>query len=280
MEGEAYLKQSGSRSHNIPLAFYLVQFFRRGFPNLCKEIEKMEEGSNKRVKRSRSPGGSTAAPSILQVPSLGDAVISDAKSEETSKAPSSPSASGSAGSVTQLDNSSPTHMWSMYPQTHVYMHYAQDNASTPQSAAWTPVHTTPAASAYSPVRVRSGRGAARLPARFPAQVTPNANRARGAMRSSFPVVSNRGRRTGNILRSSGSVHNSPSGAACMPSPTMSHMSHSPVHPMLKGKVTPAHEASPTQRVAKSLVMERETPMTPATPPTAQRIGASAVNATT
>jgi len=277
---------------------YSHTLFRRGFPNLCKEIQKLDQakslvGDDSKnatpqqqhgVHRSDSPSNSShnsmdgsksraSAPSILQVPSLGDAgangtsdssaVSSSAdEAKQTETAPTSPTESkrvvGQA-QVSTTSSPSPSHSsastyWHFH-QPPMYIPYRQEDSfqhaseyQQPAPIVWAPVadSMTPALPAYSPVRVRSARGAARVSARLPAaQVTPNPSRHGVSASRGFPVVSNRGRRTGSVMRSSGSWNHSPSGAlhhhpANMPSPTGSSTTTtttttagSPLRPALK-----------------------------------------------
>mmetsp|Transcript_15988 Transcript_15988/g.33046 ORF Transcript_15988/g.33046 Transcript_15988/m.33046 type:complete len:613 (-) Transcript_15988:145-1983(-) len=248
---------------------YSHTLFRRGFFNLCKEIRRMENEDDHH--RSESPSSTHSngdrsnggAPSILQVPSLGDA----AARESDANAPASPvptAESTAANSPKQApsNTSSPTSssgrsIWPLHPQPPVYIPYRQEVAanlnSTPpqqaQSIVWTSAVVAESMTpAYSPVGIRSGRGAARARrGGVPAQVTPNPHR------SVFPVVSNRGRRTstssGMIRSPASSVTHSPTSSHHhMAAPSMptspSTATSSPLRSALKPAASPDRGTSP------------------------------------
>lgn len=245
---------------------FVWQLFRRGFPNLCKEIRRLREinpPSNNVPRDEENVRSNAGTPSILQVPSLGDAAGNPTEEDDrhpkshqldnssitgssgkhsSSQSPSTPTRLNKkcdevfvamSASAPTVSTATPPSTWPFHPQPVVYIPYRQQedhffdqrHQFQPHSylqTTWTPVHpeAPPYATsfpAYSPVRVRSGRGAARLPAQhysaqYPATVTPNSSSSRRSVAShgarnsggntsnkdGYRVVSNRGRRSGSV----------------------------------------------------------------------------------
>jgi len=167
-------------------SFTILQLFRRGLPNLAREIQycPLDDEDSKSAKTDVADG--EGARRILQVPSL-TSTAGTAETHHTTREDSESSPAHLRKTMTMPVGHSPIQTWPG-------MQYAGIPYRSDEMEAWQYHYSVPPPAQYrppySPVRIRSGRGAARLAASRKTLSPPTTTLHR------FPV-SNRGSKAGS-----------------------------------------------------------------------------------